>query len=31
MLALKRLDWATSGAYLAAQILGAIAGVMAAH
>lgn len=29
--ALKRLDWATSGAYLAAQILGAIAGVIAAH
>jgi glycerol uptake facilitator-like aquaporin len=29
--ALKRLDWGTAGAYLAAQILGAIAGVMAAH
>lgn len=29
--ALKRLDWATAGAYLAAQILGAIAGVMATH
>ena len=29
--ALKRLGWATAGAYLAAQILGAIAGVVAAH
>lgn len=30
-LALKRLGWATAGAYLLAQVLGAIAGVMAAH
>lgn len=29
--ALKRLGWATAAAYLAAQALGAIAGVMAAH
>ncbi len=29
--ALKRLGWATACAYLAAQVLGAIAGVMAAH
>lgn len=29
--ALKRLDWATAWAYLAAQVLGGIAGVMAAH
>jgi glycerol uptake facilitator-like aquaporin len=29
--ALKRLGWATAGAYLLAQVLGAIAGVMAAH
>lgn len=29
--ALKRLGWATAGAYLVAQVLGAIAGVMAAH
>lgn len=28
---LKRLDWATAVAYLAAQVLGAIAGVVAAH
>jgi glycerol uptake facilitator-like aquaporin len=30
-LALKRLGWATARAYLVAQVLGAIAGVMAAH
>ncbi len=29
--ALKRLGWATAGAYLVAQVLGAIAGVVAAH
>lgn len=29
--ALKRMGWATAGAYLVAQVLGAIAGVMAAH
>jgi len=29
--ALKRLGWATACAYLVAQVLGAIAGVMAAH
>ena len=30
-LALKRLGWATAAAYLVAQVLGAIAGVIAAH
>ena len=29
--ALKRMGWATAGAYLVAQVLGAIAGVVAAH
>lgn len=30
-LALKRMGWATAAAYLVAQVLGAIAGVVAAH